>query len=196
MKRLQPGTPTPDFQLQGIDGHLFDSASLRGERSLISFYRFASCPFCNLRMHEVIRRLPELEGRLDVVAIFDSPLKSLRKHASGHHSPFPVLADPGRSIYQRFRIEHSMAGMLKGMILRMPTLLRAMFAHGYWPVHMDGSITSMPADFLVDENGITQTAHYGADEGDHLPWDTIAAFALGSESTPPTPASFVHQSAE
>ncbi len=186
--RLRPGATAPDFQLQGMDGHLFDSSSLRGGRYLISFYRFASCPFCNLRMREVIRRFPELEGRLGIVAIFDSPLESLRRHASGHQAPFPVLADPGRSAYQRYRIEQSFLGMMKGMIFRMPTLMRAMISHGYWPTSMDGSLTSMPADFLVDENGIIQTAHYGRDEGDHLAWDTIKAFAESPVQQAPSSA--------
>ncbi len=163
---------------------------------MISFYRFASCPFCNLRVREVIRKLPELEGKLQVVAIFDSPLQSLRKHVSGHLAPFPVLADPGREIYQRFRIEHSTVGMLKGMIFRMPALMRAMFVHGYWPIPMDGNITSMPADFLVDENGIIRTAHYGADEGDHLAWDTIVGFAAESELRPSAPTIIFHRSAD
>jgi len=168
-----------------MDGGMFDNSALSGQRCLVSFYRFASCPFCNLRLHQMVARHGELEGRLEVVAIFDSSAPNLRRHAEKHHAPFPILADPDRSVYRRFGIETSLFGMFKGMILRMPTLLKAMFAHGYIPTTIGGSLTSMPADFLIDETGIIQTAYYGRDEGDHLAWDTIAAFAESSTSKPP-----------
>jgi len=168
-----------------MDGEPFDSSTLSGRRCLISFYRFASCPFCNLRVHQMVSRHGELKGRLEVVAIFDSSADNLRRHAEKHHAPFPILADPDRSVYRRFGIEKSLFGMFKGMIMRMPGLLKAMFAHGYIPTSIGGSLTSMPADFLIDENGIIQTAYYGKDEGDHLAWNTITAFAESSTSKPP-----------
>ena len=36
---------------------------------------------------------------------------------------------------------------------------------------------TLPADFLVDENGTIQVAWYGKDEGDHLPINDIKAFS-------------------
>ena len=38
-------------------------------------------------------------------------------------------------------------------------------------------MTTMPADLLVDENGVIQVAHYGRDEGDHLDFETVRAFS-------------------
>jgi hypothetical protein len=35
----------------------------------------------------------------------------------------------------------------------------------------------MPADFLIDREGIIQVAYYGKDEGDHLPFDTVKSFS-------------------
>jgi len=62
------------------------------------------------------------------------------------------------------------------MLLRMPALLRAMFK-GYVPTTIKGSMTTMPADFLIDREGIIQVAYYGKDEGDHLPFDTVKSFS-------------------
>ena len=62
------------------------------------------------------------------------------------------------------------------MFLRAPTLMKAM-AGGYVPTTLKGSMTTMPADFLIDEQGIIRVAHYGADEGDHLPFEEVLAFA-------------------
>ena len=32
----------------------------KGKKTLLTFYRFATCPFCNLRIHEIINRYEEL----------------------------------------------------------------------------------------------------------------------------------------
>ena len=174
--RLSPGDATRAFRLPGIDGGTFDLASLTGRRYLLSFFRFASCPFCNLRVHELVQRFGELGAGFTIVAVFDSPLDNLRRHAERHAAPFPILADETGEAYRAYAIERSLGGMLKGMALRAPTLLRAM-SRGYVPTTLKGSLTTMPADFLIDEAGIIREAHYGRDEGDHLPFDAVAAFS-------------------
>ncbi|MEE8588642.1 MAG: hypothetical protein V3S80_04775, partial [Sulfurimonadaceae bacterium] len=63
-----------------------------------------------------------------------------------------------------------------GMVLRMPTLIKAML-QGYFPLKIDSSITRMPADFIIDENGMILVAYYAKDEGDHLDIDEIRKFA-------------------
>ena len=63
------------------------------------------------------------------------------------------------------------------MIGRFPTLMKGMF-NGYLPIIFKGNLLTMPVDLLVDENGIIQTAYYGTDEGDHLDFEKVKAFAL------------------
>jgi thioredoxin-dependent peroxiredoxin len=174
--RRKSGDAATRVALLSIDGTVFDTDSLNGRRYMLSFFRFASCPFCNLRMRQLVTRFSELGGDFTVVAVFDSPLDNLARHAAVHHAPFPVLADEDNRYYREYGIEHSVAGMLKGMILRAPTLLRGMLA-GYVPLRIRGSLTTMPADFLIDERGRIRLAYYGRDEGDHLPFDEIKAFA-------------------
>jgi peroxiredoxin len=174
--RKTVGDKISNIKLTGIDGKPFDLFSLKGRPFMLSFFRFASCPFCNLRMHELIKRYDELGDRFTIVAIFDSPLDNLREHADRHHSPFPVLADERGIYYAQYGIEHSVFGMLKGMFMRMPTMMHAM-SKGYVPLKIKGSMTTMPADFLVDETGVIRRTYYGSDEGDHLPFDEIKQFA-------------------
>lgn len=185
MNQIQPGERARPFSLPSIQGGIVDLETLKGRRALISFMRFASCPFCNLRIHQLVHRYPEFGPEFTIVAIFDSPLSHLQNQAEGHRAPFPILADEANAAYKAYGVRHSIAGVLKGMFFRMPTLLKAMFVHGYFPFSFRGSITTMPADFLVDEHGTVQTAYYGKDEGDHLPFDQIKAFALGREKEPP-----------
>ena len=124
-----------------------------------------------------MRRFEEFGDDFTIVAIFDSPLDNLKRHTEGHKAPFPILADEENKYYREFGIEHSMYGLLKGMIMRMPTLLKGMFK-GYIPTSFKGSLTTMPADFLIDREGIIQVAFYGEDEGDHLPFDKVKDFSL------------------
>jgi len=179
----EPGDEVVHITLPGLDGSPFDLDSLKGRPFMLSFFRFASCPFCNLRMHELVTRFDELPNNFTIVAIFDSPLDNLQRHAARHHAPFPILADADTRYYKLHGIRHSVIGVLKGMILRMPLLLYAMFVKGYVPLTIKGSMTTMPADFLVDDQGIIQIAHYGKDEGDHLPFEKVKAFATTYDVT-------------
>ncbi len=175
--KLMPQVRALPITLPSIDGTTFDLLpDMKGRPYLLAFMRFAACPFCNLRVHELATRFEELGDDFGVVVIFDSPLAHLQQHAEGHHAPFPILADEKGRYYRAYSIEHSVAGMLKGMLMRMPTMLKGMFS-GYTPTSFKGSLTTMPADFLVDEYGLVQFAHYGRDQGDHLSFSQVKAFA-------------------
>ena len=176
MRRLS-SEKVNNIVLPSIEGKMFETESLTGKPYMISFLRFASCPFCNLRINEFVRRFEEFGDDFTIVAIFDSPLDNLKRHTEGHKAPFSILADEENKYYREFGIEHSMYGLLKGMIMRMPTLLKGMFK-GYIPTSFKGSLTTMPADFLIDREGIIQVAFYGEDEGDHLPFDKVKDFSL------------------
>lgn len=144
---------------------------------MLSFLRFASCPFCNLRVHELVKHFAEFGNDFNIVAVFDSPLDNLVRHTEGHKAPFPILADETNRYYREYGIEHSLSGVVKGMVLRMPTLISGMLM-GYVPKTIKGSMTTMPADFLIDKNGIIQVAYYGNDEGDHLSFEQVKEFSL------------------
>lgn len=177
MRRV-PGQRIGSLRLPAMDGTMFELDSLQGRRFMLSFMRFAACPFCNLRMHELVKRFGELDGRADIVAVFDSSPENLRRYAGRHAAPFPVLADEENIYYRQFGVERSVVGVVRGMVTRLPALLDAMVVKGYLPTAIKGHLTTMPADFLVDETGVIRTAYYGKDEGDHLPFDRLRAFAL------------------
>lgn len=175
--RLQAGDLAPNFTLPSIDGTTHDLSSYRGQRLLLAFFRFASCPFCNLRVRELVQQV-QPDAEFAVLALFRSPLDALQKHAQKHAAPFPILSDEQGGTYAAYGIERSVAGFMRGMFLRAPTLVHGM-AQGFFPTNPHGSLTTMPADFLIDERGTIQTAYYGDDEGDHLDVSAVNAFARG-----------------
>jgi len=179
--RLKIGDSTKPINLPGIDGSMFSLDSFKGRTHLISFYRFATCPFCNLRIHELVRRYAELSKEFSMVAVFDAELEDLKYPAEKHSAPFPILADKKNIAYRAYGIEHSYMGFVKGLLFRLPTLLKGMLIKGYWPNLFKGGLMTMPADFLVDNKGIIQVAYYGKDEGDHLSFDQIKEFSESKE---------------
>jgi len=170
------GQQAPDFNLTDISGAEFNLAKLKGKRYLLTFYRFASCPFCNLRLHNIINEYEKFGNNFEVIGVFDSSLENLQSYATRHQAPFPVLADENNKIHRLYHVEHSILGVVKGIIFRFPALMISMFK-GYIPWRIKGDITGMPADFLIDEKGIVQAAYYGKDEGAHIPLHQVKQFA-------------------
>lgn len=146
-------------------------------RHLLSFFRFASCPLCNLQVHQILSHYSELGSGFPVIAVFDFSLENLQRHAERHAGPFLILADPKRTHHQAYGIENTIAGMFTGMLKRMPSLPHATSVKGYWPTSLGGSVTSMSVDFLIDGAGVSRAAYGGRDEGDHLPFERIRDFA-------------------
>ncbi len=182
--RLTEGTKINNIKLPAISGEFFDSNNIEGKPFMLSFFRFASCPFCNLRVNELAERFSEFGNDFTIVAIFDSPLDNLIRHTKEHHAPFFILADEENKYYKEYGIEYSFVGVLKGMFGRMPTLLRGIIKQKYLPtIVYKGSLTTMPADFLVDREGVIQLAYYGNDEGDHLPFEQVKTFSLMQDIT-------------
>lgn len=173
---IKKDTPFQNIELPSIDGTTFNTESLKGKPFMISFFRFASCPFCNMRINQLINRFDEFGNEFTIVAIFDSSLENLQENNEKRVSPFPILADKENIYYKKYGIKKSAMGMLIGMITRFPTMMKGLLK-GYIPIKPKGNMITMPAQFLVDRNGIIQTVYYGKDEGDHLDFEEIKAFS-------------------
>ena len=102
----------------------------------------------------------------------------MQKHTEKQLAPFSILADENAIYYHKFAIKQSVSGMFKDMLFRMPALLYAMLIKRYLPTSLKGRVTTLPADFLVDENGVIDTIYYGKDSGDHMPFERIKTFAV------------------
>ncbi|WP_286264577.1 peroxiredoxin-like family protein [Thalassotalea atypica] len=175
--KLKVGEILENIKLPNIDGNSFELESLKGKKVLISFHRFATCPFCNLHIHQLVKNFDSFADDFAIVAIFDSPLNHLQTHAESHHAPFAILADDSNVYYQRFNVERSVLKTIKGFIKRFPTLIYAMFIKGYWPFPIKGNIFSMPLEILLDRDGRIEHIHKGKDEGDHIPLEDIKNFS-------------------
>jgi peroxiredoxin len=173
--QLKAGDKAPDFKLECLDGTTVRLSDYQGKKLFLSFYRFASCPFCNLRVHAIGEFYPQIQAEMEVLGVFESSLDLLQEYMPRHGLGFKIASDTKSESYRKYGVSHSFMGMLSGMLLRMPTLIKAMFK-GYLPLKIDSSLTRMPADFIIDEKGIILVAYYAKDEGDHLNIEEILKY--------------------
>ncbi len=144
--RLSAGQPAPEFEVADMNtGNPIRLADFRGHKLLISFHRYAACPFCNLHVHELSKVNEEFESYgLKVLALFRSgPERVLEQYAS-RDVPFAMGADPKLSAYKAYGIEESVLGMLVSFI--HPRGLYATMK-GFLPGKVDADVRSLPADF-------------------------------------------------
>ena len=50
--RIQPGQPAKNFTIEDVFGNSVALPDYKGQRLMLSFYRYAACPLSNLRIHE------------------------------------------------------------------------------------------------------------------------------------------------
>ena len=89
----QIGDKITELSLPAIGGNSLSIEQVKGKRYMICFMRFAACPFCQLRIHQLISRWQELDENFTVIAVFDSSLENLQKQSKNQQAPFPILAD-------------------------------------------------------------------------------------------------------
>ena len=170
--KIKTGQPVKDFRTEDLLGNTVALQDFKGKRLMLSFYRYAACPLCNLRVHHLIQHHASfVERNLHLVAVFQSPKESILKYVGKQSIPFPVIADPERLLYQLYGVESSWSGFIKGS-LRLASVSSALMK-GFLPGKMEGIKSMVPADFLIGPDLSVQVAYYGSDIGDHLPIEKI-----------------------
>ena len=172
--RLLVPRPAPLLTLYDIAGQPINVGS-RGAPMLLSFFREASCPFCNYRVYELTHNFTRLDALdLEIVVVFSSTEADVQRFIARQPRPFRIVADPDNAAQAVYGIEHSLVGKLRAVMLRLPSMLRGLSAVG-----LAGGRTGamMPADFLIDARGQVVEAYYGRDAGDHIPIERLERFA-------------------
>ena len=169
--RLHVGDKIPAFQVTDTEGQPHSADRYKGELLLLSFFRYAACPLCNLRVHELARLAPVLKQKgLHILAFFESEPARVKEIVGKQKPPFPLIGDPQRVVYKKYGVESSWKGFTLGGF--SPRILRAL-AYGFLPGKMENDIALLPADFLVGPDGRILAAYYATDIAHHMPLETI-----------------------
>ncbi len=173
--RLNPPCDSIDFSTEDIYGEAFQLSALRGKRVMLSFFRDAACPFCNLRVYELTHRYKSWQqDGLEVIAMFSDTSDKVRNFVARHPRPFRMISDPELDVYNQYGVEHSIRAIFRAMLFKLPNLVRG-FMTGGRPSN-NPHIKIVPADFLIDETGKVTQVWYGRDTSDHIPLEDIQAF--------------------
>ena len=180
MPQLVAGDSAPKFTLPTIDGNTFNLEDMIGKKVILTFYRFSSCPLCNMRLRRIIQRWDEFSKDAVMVAVFDAKLGELQKRMKKHNAPFIVVADETYEEFNKNGVKKSFFKFLWGAMRSPLTLLQATL-RGYVPLTMSISkLSTIPVDVLIDEEGKIVEAHYCKDTADHLPLERMIAFSNGA----------------
>jgi thioredoxin-dependent peroxiredoxin len=171
----------PIFNLIDIYDRAIDLKAYKGKRLFIGFFRHAGCPFCNLRVHSLMKiRETLLSKNMEMIFFFESK-KELLLSSIFHKgiSPVPLIADPDRTWYTIYGIENS---LLKSSFSHLTTFIQTAIKAKtsklpIYPMAGDESFSTMPAEFLIDENQVIRKIHYAQTLNDRLSLDTITDFA-------------------
>lgn len=173
--KLQTGETAPHFEREDIFGERINLRVYEGKPVLLTFLRNGGCALCNLRIHQLIERYPELhEHGLEVLAVFESSVESIKHYVTARQDvPFPLIADPTASLYDLYGVEVS-EEKTQASIARVGTpeiqqMIQDAAALGYELIHEEGSnFQRIPADFLIGPDQRIQRAFYSDLIGDHL----------------------------
>ncbi len=168
----------PQFTVTDVFGETIALSQFKGKKVHLIFYRFAACPFCNLRFHEINQLADTYKQHNTVVlSVYESSAANIRTMMADGSFYTYVIPNPDSTLYKLFNLERSMLGLLQFLLFN-GGLSRAMKGRKLFKnrVSGDGHSDRLEAEFLIDENGRVVQAHYGKIQGDYLPKSEILAF--------------------
>jgi len=180
--RLNVGQPAPRFIVVDVWDNRVDLADYVGKSVLLSFFRFSHCPYCNVRISQMIARAPAYRAAgLEIIAVFESPRASMLAGVGRQRPPFPLVADPLNALYESYGVETSKRRLVESFMVptRAAKTIAGGFnalAHGFFPKKIDGPLTRMPADFLIGPGLQLAAVRYGRFPSDHLALSTLEVY--------------------
>ena len=132
MARLEIGANAPDISLPAIDGSTFKMSDYIGKRVILTFFRFSTCPLCNIRIHRIIKRWNEFPENTVMVGVFDAKIGDLKKRMKKHNAPFTIVADETFEHFERNSVRRSFGKFMMGA-LRSPLTLMQLRSRGMFP---------------------------------------------------------------
>ncbi|MFN8438742.1 MAG: redoxin domain-containing protein [Cytophagales bacterium] len=174
-QQLKKGDLAPTIVTQDCKGNNINLNEWKGQKIWVSFLRYAGCPVCNFRVHELLKNYDQIvKSGYKLIAIFESEQVVLNKYASDYNIPFTLIGNPDLNIYNDYKVEKSNGAIVKSTF--SSNTFHAMKSgkkEFTEKIKRDGSLNRIPADFLIDENGIIETAFYGKTISSHLPLSNI-----------------------
>ncbi|NUT38443.1 MAG: AhpC/TSA family protein [Thermoactinospora sp.] len=183
--RFAPGDRIPSRRLAGLHGEPVPLPAPSGLTHL-QFRRYAGCPVCNVHLRTFAVRHAEVEAAgIREIAVFHSPVRDLLPH---HEAlPFDVIADPAKELYRAFGVSWSLRAVLHPRAWLAPlragtygVVVRGLLKGGRPYPRSGENVTGLPADFLIDHEGMLVAVKYGRHAADQWSVDDLLGLARGA----------------
>jgi peroxiredoxin len=143
------GDTAPSFALKGTNGNVLSSGELLRRGPLIlTFYRGAWCPYCNMELQALEAAKAQFDKYgASLIAISPQTAANSRKSIEQNNLTFPILSDPKGKVSEsfglRFQLPDYLIELYKGFKNDLPLF------------NDDPSWTlPMPARFVIGQDGI------------------------------------------
>ena len=168
--RLVEDVMAPSFEVVDISGNQITPVNSNDSYTLLSFFRYAGCPWCNLAIYQLTEAQKILAKKgVRVVVFMPSSNENINRNIVERHAPtpvFPLVGDSKLAVYQLYKIENSYLAGIRS-IAHLDKWQRAAKKLGFPQADIDGSLTLVPAQFLIDnQTGKILKAHYGVNYAD------------------------------
>jgi thioredoxin-dependent peroxiredoxin len=174
--RLESGQMAPSFEAKSVRGDSIRLEERIDQPLWLAFFRFAACPLCNLRIHQLVGEWPKRFAHrpFRMLGVFQSPPDKLDRYVSRHEPQFTIISNPEMDLYRLYGVESSIKKAFSGQVFK------AVVGAGKAGLPLvrppDGPAFRIPADFLIMPGGTIHTAFYGANMADHIPFETVDAW--------------------
>ena len=171
--QLEVGDFAPAFSLPALNASTFSLGSLRGQHTLLSFHRHGGCPWCNLRVHQLIESFPRLQAvGVSVVSVFSGQMEGIANRVGQQRPPFTLLSDADDAVHTLYGTQFNPFWMLHPQIFAKyleAKSKRMGISHG----KIEGSVSRMPADFLIGPDLRIEAVQYASHAAEHMDIDQI-----------------------
>jgi len=172
--KLKTGDLFPTKTFRAVSGKELNVPN-SGLLTHLQFRRFVGCPICNTHIGQMIKRAEEIKSAgIHEVIIFHSREVEMQPLQQG--VPFDLVADAEKLYYKEFGVESSLAFFLnrEAIAAAIRGILR-----GKLSLKMTGGPLGLPADFLIEPNGLVRAAKYGRHAYDQWSVDELLELAKG-----------------
>jgi hypothetical protein len=100
-------------------------------------------------------------------------------------APFPLIPDPGATLFRLYSVTQSALGAAIGLWRDLANYALLRRLHLSVIPFVGKGMFRMPADFLIAPDFTIAYAHYGHDAGDHIAFEVIEQFTRKLHPTVP-----------
>jgi peroxiredoxin len=152
------GDRAPDFTLRDALGNNVALTELLAKGPLVvSFYRGAWCPYCNMELQALQAVSPEIAARgASIIGISPQTAANSRKSQRENHLSFPILSDEKSRIAAAFGLRFSLPDYLVELYKGFKNDLPAFNDDPAW-------VLPIPARYVIGTDGVIAYAEVNPD---------------------------------